>query len=704
MDDKNINDLEEDKELRPSSVNDAVIIEPDETEDAAAPDTENDQDEHGDEKTEEQSSDADSVADTNPDDNDKATASPETTEPAPIVIDEKPAEQTEEAPKLTPKHKEGGMRKKKKIAIACVATVLIVAIVLGIALPIYFSNRGKIFVSSAEDFLNYDGGTYFVLDTDLTVDGDVTVGRGYNLDLNGHTLTVNGTLLFENTGNGEMIVGTRDGDAWVSGGNIDADAIVISCSLEEGSFRLCSTAVAGSVTTDSRANKITFDAPIVSNGPVAISAKEVVINGNMSFGEGDAAAATFTNVDSLTVNAKMISAVDTLPARVYLNAVTARINAAGAVDSLFLTGASKVVSFGTIGTATTYEAPETNPADTTESTEDAEQTEQTNMLVLLDGYNCGSVIDIDTVALEVREGTSVNVTYTDGQGSPVYIRKLDTPLDINVNPGTNKLVAAVAEVNGATGYEFSVDGGEWLLADEQSNEYDITELLRSNTGTHRISARAVGNYSYDDPFDLSAAQNGALYMTGDSVSCEYLYQITLATPTGLSIEGNLLAFGNVSFADYYVVTVNGVDTGRHAASDGETMTVDLTEYLTAGTNSVRVTAHSDNPDILASDEAMTSVVKQVQIAAPSVTAVYDSATTLTTVTIEALEGAATFKVEYTLTDTTGGAKHMVLYTSATTFNISSLAVGDKITVTAQTNGAYLESAPTEVTVTTATVQ
>ena len=689
MDDNKTPDVDE-KETSPSSVNDAVLVEPDEDtppQETESVDAQSADDEHGQENSEQEAETADaseqeetaSEQEENPAQTDSAEESSSGGEEQAPSQDE-PEPQPKQRKKMSP-------RQKKRVAIACVAAVLVVAIVLGIALPIYFINKDKIFVSSAEDFLNYDDGTYFVLEDDLTVDGDVTIGRGYALDLNGHALIVNGTLTFDNPGTGEAAVGTLKKGAWTGAGSIDADSVVIVA--PSGSFRLCAPLTVGDLTTSegTRAGKLFFDGTIVCNGTMSVSAAEATFSANVSFGEGDAAQAIFTDVDSLTINASMTSAVEDKPAKVTFDDVTATINAAGAVDDLTLKGGSKVISFGAIGTAR------------------SEGGETPDTLVLAQNFTCGAVVDVAELAIELREGNSVNVTYTDGVGAPTYIRRLETPLDINVNPDTDKLVAAVAEVGGAVGYQFSVDGGEWLSAENGSHEYDITELLRSNTGTHTISARAAGNFSYDDPFALDPDGDGTrdefLYLTSESISCEYVYQIELSTPTGLTVSTKsgedgatnyVLSFANVSFADYYIVYVNGVDIGRQDATDGEFMQVTLSG-LKVGSNSIRVTAHSDNPDILPSDEAMTSLTVRgkLVLTKESVTAVYDSTTELTTVTISAPEGASVFKLEYTLTDSQGEAQKMTLYTSSTSVNIRGLSSDSTITVTAIAGGAYADS-------------
>ena len=130
----------------------------------------------------------------------------------PVIDESAPvpgAEEMQEA--LKPRLKETSVKKKKRIIIAVVAAVLVVAITLGIALPIYFVNKDKIFVKTAEDFANYNDGKYFVLDKDVTVNGDLTIERLYNIDLNGHTLTVNGKMTISAGNEGTLYIGTKKG-------------------------------------------------------------------------------------------------------------------------------------------------------------------------------------------------------------------------------------------------------------------------------------------------------------------------------------------------------------------------------------------------------------------------------------------------------------------------------------------------------------
>ena len=383
MDDNKTPDVDE-KETSPSSVNDAVLVEPDEDtprQETDAVGAQSADDEHGQENSEQEDEPTEAAGQ-------EETPSVEAAE-EPAQSDggdaEAPSSEGEDGAQAAPQgesepqpkqRKKMSPRQKKRVAIACVAAVLVVAIVLGIALPIYFINKDKIFVSSAEDFLNYDDGTYFVLEDDLTVDGDVTIGRGYALDLNGHALIVNGTLTFDNPGTGEAAVGTLKKGAWTGAGSIDADNVVIVA--PSGSFRLCAPLTVGNLTTSegTRAGKLFFDGTIVCNGTMSVSAAEATFGANVSFGEGDAAQAIFTDVDSLTINASMTSAVEDKPAKVTFDDVTATINAAGAVDDLTLKGGSKVISFGAIGTAR------------------SEGGETPDTLVLAQNFTCGAVVDV----------------------------------------------------------------------------------------------------------------------------------------------------------------------------------------------------------------------------------------------------------------------------------------------------------------------
>ena len=104
------------------------------------------------------------------------------------------------------------MPKKKKILIAVVAAVLIAAILVAIIVPVVFYVKDKIFVSSAEQFLSVDwsSGTkkYVYLKKDIVIEGDATLSGLIDIDLNKHSLRINGTLTINAEG-GSMTVGTK---------------------------------------------------------------------------------------------------------------------------------------------------------------------------------------------------------------------------------------------------------------------------------------------------------------------------------------------------------------------------------------------------------------------------------------------------------------------------------------------------------------
>ena len=120
---------DESSDLQPTSANDAVVFEEDD-----APSENTPQDGDAAEKTDDENVSADeegsalSDGPTRDEDGEPLPKVYDESDTEPIVYDESEAETSvAEAPKLTPKHKEG-MGKKKKIAIACVAFLLIAAI------------------------------------------------------------------------------------------------------------------------------------------------------------------------------------------------------------------------------------------------------------------------------------------------------------------------------------------------------------------------------------------------------------------------------------------------------------------------------------------------------------------------------------------------------------------------------------------------
>lgn len=602
------------------------------------------------------------------------------------------AEEMNEA--LKPKLKETSVKKKKRIIIAVVSAVVIVAIALAIALPIYFINKDKIFVKSAEDFMNYDDGKYFVLDKDVTVDGDLTLSRAYNIDLNGHSLVVNGTLKYDEGADTEttIYIGTKKGDSYIAKGLLQAATIEFA--TPNAGVVLASSVTVGTMNID--AKTFTLSSSAQANGTVTVKAETANINGSIAFGEGENAKFVADYVTALNVNANVSSAVE-------LRYSTLNLAKNATVGSLALNSASRAAVYGAVtdGITALPDAEETPSSPENEGV-DALADETHNVVVLIGtDFVCPTVNGINTVAIERRSGISVDLYNCN---VVKYIDRLAAPVDINIDERSDgSLVAVASKVQNAQGYAFRIDGVEWI--DVDGNEFNITSQLTSQTGTHRIEVYAKGNYSYGDPFALGESSN--LYVDGATANCEYTYRIQLATPSNLNVTTSVtegkqvytLTFDKVAFATGYEYYVNGVKYTFSPEDDSAVVSIDITDKLTsAGAYAIRVLATADSADILTSKAAMTSTIKLEKLLTPTLSATLqeDGRTLLTISTTEGV--STTYLVTYEAKAQDGGTKTVTLITTNTSVYLEGLAAGDTITVTAQTSGYYTESDPSSIIV------
>ena len=642
------------------------------------------------------SADADSAAEEKPQedkdmDEEKTVAAEDDT---PVIDESAPVPDAEEMNEaLKPKLKETSIKKKKRIIIAVVAAVLVVAITLGIALPIYFVNKDKIFVKSAEDFANYNDGTYFVLEKDVTVDGDLTIDRLYNIDLNGHTLVVNGVLTVDSGTEGTLYIGTKKGKEYIAKGLLQADTLVISTANAD--VNLASSVTVNTMTVT--AKTFTLSSSAQANGTVTLNAPTANINGSVSFGEGENAKLVANGATALNVNADVSSAVE-------INSTTMYLAKNATVGSLAVDSASRAAIYGNVSGEISSVAIAETPSDEATATADESETQtpSVNTVVLLGtDYSCPTVRNIGVLAIERRSGLAIDV-YNCGEVK--YIDRLASPVDINIDERSDgSLVAVASKVQSAQGYAFCVDGGEWVTV--ETNEYDITSQLTSQTGTHRIEVYAKGNYSYDAPFDLG--EGSRLYLDGGTTACEYTYQIQLATPSNLNVsvstvEGKqvyTLTFDKVAFATGYDYYVNGTKYTFKPETDDALISIDISDKLAgAGAYAIRVVATADSADILTSKAAMTSTVKIEKLNTPTLSAtVQEDGRTL--LTIQTTEGVSTtYTVTYNERKEDGTLSAVTLVTSNTTLYIEGLIAGDSITVVAEASSYYTQSDPSTVTV------
>lgn len=186
-----------------------------------------------------------------------------------------------EADKKGKKNKKGGNdkgkmspKKKKALTITIAVAVLVVIITLSILIPVLVVNAPKVFINSAEDFQKpiKDKKEIIVLQKDITVDGDLTIGL--DVDFNKKTLIVNGTLTLEAKNGGEMVLGNKSGKEFVGGGSINATNVVIKNATNVTMF---SNMEAGTIKLD-HVGKANFNGSVGAREMFDIESSEVVLN------------------------------------------------------------------------------------------------------------------------------------------------------------------------------------------------------------------------------------------------------------------------------------------------------------------------------------------------------------------------------------------------------------------------------------------
>ena len=169
------------------------------------------------------------------------------------------------------------MPRKKKVIIGVVAALLIVAVLAAVIVPvtIFFVNNQV--VSSAEDLLALDwnalGGKKVYLQKDITVEGDLEIPAAATIDLNKHTLTVNGALKISAAG--DVAIGTVTRDGFNEKGALKVTAL--QADMAEGTFAVYADTTIGEGSIS--AAKAVLDGSVHLGGELLVSADRAEVPG-----------------------------------------------------------------------------------------------------------------------------------------------------------------------------------------------------------------------------------------------------------------------------------------------------------------------------------------------------------------------------------------------------------------------------------------
>lgn len=177
-------------------------------------------------------------------------------------------------------------KKKRIIAISISAVLLTIIIVLSIVLPIVILNKDKIFVSKKEDFDKVNKGKYYVLEKDIVIDGDLTLAKAYTIDMNGHNLTVNGTMTIADTAENTntLSIGTKKGKSFINDGILTATTLIVTYN---GKFDMHSMLVTENLEVEAK-NADFFNAVQVRNN-LTVANTTVAYKDGIAFGESSVA-------------------------------------------------------------------------------------------------------------------------------------------------------------------------------------------------------------------------------------------------------------------------------------------------------------------------------------------------------------------------------------------------------------------------------
>lgn len=568
-------------------------------------------------------------------------------------VQEKPAQNNVS---LKPKAKEGMTKaEKKKLLIIVIASLCALVILgLGIGLPIYFTQRYNISISSSADFAKLaekkagDLDKYtFVLKKDVLVEGDFAIVNGVNLDLNKKSLTINGVLTINVTSEDSISIGTKKGKNYVAGGALIADSIVVNVVKK---IEITSNVQAQDITIV--AEETNFSAPnytCVGNTDgtaLEITSNKVDLNSNITTDNNSIVSLTSSQI---FVNGGNI-ATKVVAAHTNFNVANGAV-----ISELELDQNTYVTSYGNI-----------------------EIINGGKIVRLLNGHSGTLYKNIQTLGIYRASDDSYTAENCD---KVVYIETLAKPSDIIVFETDGKILVRMGVVKGATKYFARVDGGEWKESD--TNEVDITAEIMSKTGKRKVEVRAGGNYNEDL---LGGEINGEYYLYLDSeiISTNYKYTVVLEKPTNIVVNEREISFSTVNLASRYIITIDGKKHTFNATANAVTQTFDISEFVSsAGVHTIRIVAESSIDGVKKSEEAIATQVTIVKLAdalLPKASVSGDK----TTISWTAVDNCKT----YAIYDSEG---KLLVTTTATQIELSGYAGGSEFRIVSVGSGYYSSS-------------
>jgi len=461
------------------------------------------------------------------------------------------------------------LSKVQKIFIWIAVAIIVAGIIAAsIAIPVTIANKDKIFVSDAEDFKNTDG-KYYVLQKDVHVEGDLDLSAVTNIDFNGKKLIVKGHLRITSEGKSDVSLGKRTKNGYVKDGYIEAYDLIVTA--PEANVNICADLMLDSMEISAASAKIISSVTVKETS--SITAKSISIDDTFRF-------STTEDNDYLNIiDASTVSISGEISGNVVIK------NGGVKPESGYLTSAD--IKGNVKGNVYADNNAELIISSHIEGIIESCITDIEGIVI----GNIGKVKVIGNAVVKVINNADlvyihekvvkrampelINVTKFD------VIRQLTRVPYINVNDDTDTVIMEFGKVNNADKYIISIDGTE--IETVTDTKVDITKYVK-NVKTYLISVKAISE------------QNPELLLPSEEIRYEYKTFLTLARPNDIKVtlidSKYILSYSKVSFADEYVITING------AKITSEETSVDITEYLkTAGDYIIEITATSRNENI-----------------------------------------------------------------------------------------------------------
>lgn len=538
------------------------------------------------------------------------------------------------------------MPRKKKIIIGVIAGVLAVAVLVAVVVPVSIFFTNNLTVSSAEDLLAVDwnnlGGKNVYLQKDVTVDGDLEIPSAAVINLNKHSLTVNGTLKIT----GDVSIGTVSGDSFSGKGGVSVNSLQVNSS---GGLQLYADTIVGEGTV--AAGVFRTDCALTLNGVLAINAESAYIEGAVTGGEN--ARLVFTGgVADVTGGVQTAMAAEN----------GAYVSVENSAADIALDGQSYLVLSGSASSVTGGKG-----------------------VLALKNFSCSVFTGMERLGVYVQ--SCAGGERFEDIDDIFFIEKLDAPAAAQVDIRGDRIVLTISDVEHSADADFSyrVTVNDTVFESVSGTELDITEAV-TTAGVYDILITAQGNFKTGENgrYDIDSFTKDVYYIDSNLCGIRYEHTFTLSTPDNLHIDtvdgGITLHFDAVPFADGYNVYINNSQEPVYSEKNEVSISSDL---LNAGSNAIYVQAVSGNEQIHASSRALVGYVKYEKLATPAVEAPVISGNEVAVGWTKTDNSPArVFEVTFTYNSAQGGVTSKTVYTTANTITVTldDLAEGSGVSV------------------------